>query len=162
MTITYEAVSIAPTSRATEPLADEQEERSRLDQMIECAATLDEIQDATEALRTWVARHPELPSRFEGIFEHLFLREEGAREALDEAEAMGLSPDEITQRERVAALRRRVRAEDSVEVFEPALQQARKALDTWQAVHPEDPQIPHLRNGLDQEAEMACALHEMA
>jgi hypothetical protein len=162
MTIAHERIQSAPTIPTQEILVAEEVERTHLQQMVECARTQAEVQGATEALRAWVARHPEQANRLEGVFEYLYLTGESAREAQEEARAMGLSLEEIARREHVVALRRRVRAEDPADVFEPALRMAREALEGWQAEHPEDPQLPSLREALDTEAEVASMLQEAA
>ena len=87
------------------------------------------------------------------------LMEEGAKEALAEAEAMGLSSEERSQRENLVRLRRQVRGEDSPEVFQPALCTARQALAEWQERHPNDPQIAVLISHLDTEEQVASLLH---
>ncbi len=132
-----------------------------LDELIENAQSLAEIQAAIAGLTRWVETHPQDRERAYAVFEQLFLREEGAREALAEAEAMGLSPEEQEQRERVYRLQKRVHSEDAPEVFQPALLEARQALEAWVRCHPEDPQNSFLAEHLDMEEQVADWMHSI-
>ena len=138
----------------------EQAELTRIGAQIENAQTLAEVREAAAALRVWAGQHPEDRERLSAVFEQLSMLEEGAREAQAECEVMRLTPEEIRQREQLFALRRHVRAEDTPETFAATLCATREALANWEAIHPEDPQLLHLRAHLDTEAYIADVLHE--
>lgn len=142
--------------------AQEREERTHLDHLLQNAFSLTEVQEAARLMRDWSARHPDQKDHFSSIFEQLALAEESAREAEAEARALGLTTSMIQQREHVIALRRLVRAEDPVEIFEHAFQAAFEALKDWQAIHPADPMNSHLHDALNMEAEAARAMREAA
>ncbi len=120
---------------------------------------MSEIRTAIEQLNTWVSANPHYREQTYPIFEMLSRRAEGAKEADQEAVAMGLTMAESDQRERLSQFRLAVRAEDPPKIFHSALIEARQALDQWQAVHPEDPLISTLKEHLEMEAQLAIDLH---
>ena len=137
------------------------EERERIERLVENAYTLAEVQEATAALRGWAATNPAEQDQISSVFEQLAMVEESAREAQAEARTMGLTAQQVCRRNQVFALRRRVRAEDPPDVFASALRDARQSLTAWQAIHPEDPQIPYLRDALGAEENAAIALQTL-
>ncbi len=139
----------------------EQAELAQIGAQIGNAQTLAEIMEVKAALRAWTKQRPEERTRLSAVFEQLAMLEDSAREAQAEAEVMRLTPEECQQREQLFALRRRVRAEDAPELFAAALCNARDALANWEAIHPEDSQLPHLRAQLDTEAYVAHALQQV-
>lgn len=151
MAIAQKEVERTAHSHPANAAAREQEERERLNHLLQNAFSLTDVQEATRWMRAWAARHPEKPEWTATIFEQLALAEESAREADAEARSLGLSDLETQLRERVFALRRQVHAEDTPEVFAPALHNAREALREWQSVCPSDPQLPYLHEALDTE-----------
>ena len=140
-------------------MAPDDVELQAIHEQIENARQLTEIQAVIERLKGWVAAHPQDREFTYPVFEQLYRREEGANEALAEAETMGLSATEQAQRERLSLLRLSVHAEDAPEVFHFALGQARQALAQWKSVHPDDPLVALLTEHLEMEAEIASQLH---
>jgi hypothetical protein len=151
MAIAHEDILRATSGQAMDPLGLEQQERERLDQKLQNAFTLAEVQEATHLLRDWALRHPEQQERLSSVFEQLALAEESACEAEAEARVLGLSALQIQERERVFALRRQVHAEEPPSLFVPALRAAQEALAAWEAACPSDPQLPSLPEALDTE-----------
>lgn len=154
MAIARETILRLADDQETEMLGREQEERERLNQKLQNAYSLADVQEATLLLKDWAARHPEEQGRLSSVFEQLFLAEESACEAIAEARALGLSASEAEQRNHVFVLRRRVRAEELPATFVPALNAAREALEAWQAICPSDPQLSYLQEALASEQEM--------
>jgi hypothetical protein len=112
-----------------------------------------------EHLKCWVDARPEYREQAYPVFAQLYRREEGVKEAISEAQRMGLSVIEQEQRERLSLLRLRVRAEDSREEFYAALDATRQALAAWRSIHPDDPMIVLIEQHLQMEEEVASHLH---
>jgi hypothetical protein len=70
-------------------------------EQIDQARNLTDIGAVIERLKCWVVANPHYRERTYPIFEQLYRREEGAKEAVAEAEKMGLSVGEQEQRERL-------------------------------------------------------------
>jgi len=141
------------------PMSPVGSEIQAINEQIDNAYKLTEIQAAIERLKCWVAANPQYREWTYPVFEQLYRREEGAKEAGLEAAKMGLSATEQEQRARLSQLRLRVHAEDMPQVFRSALSDARQALSEWQSVHPDDPIISLLNEHLDMEEEIASQLH---
>lgn len=154
MAIAHEAVVRQADDQAIELLGQEQEERERLNQKLQNAYSLADVQEVTRLLHDWAARHPGQQGRLSAVFEQIALAEESACEAEAEARALGLSASETEQRNYLFALRRRVHAAEPASIFVPALRSAREALEAWQPICPSDPQLSYLHEALDSEQEM--------
>jgi ABC-type nitrate/sulfonate/bicarbonate transport system substrate-binding protein len=124
-----------------------------MNRFIENARTLDEIQNAIEKLTQWAEAHPEYRESAVGVFEQLFKREEGAKEALAQARVMGLSAEETTQREQVYQLVLHATAD-----FPETVEEARIALDAWASAHTNDPELVSFHQSLSSQEKLARLL----
>ena len=128
------------------PLNSVDAEIQALNEQIDNAHTLTDVRTVIERLKCWVAANTQYRERTYPVFEQLYRREEGLKEAVVEAERMGLSATEQEQRQRLSQLRLCVRA-------------TQQALTEWRSVHPDDPIVVVINDHLQIEEEIASQLY---